>query len=128
MILNTNLSRRSLGAFINLYDVFISVFGQLWRHHVILQAILRAACPIKANASYIVGAVTKVFILLKRDVHSEGHFNIIYNSTLKRQWTYLYFERNGENQQIFLTKCLMYVWSIYCPNLQFLPQFVIKLT
>ena len=57
--------------------------------YIILWAILKVECPMKAKALYIVKALTKVCIFLKRPVASQGYFNLLYNSTLKLHWLYL---------------------------------------
>ena len=43
-------------------------------HCIILLAILRVACPMLANVSYILHALTKVCVFLKRSAPSKGHF------------------------------------------------------
>ena len=47
-------------------------------------------CPMTVNVMHIVQTLTKECIFLKISVPSEGHFNIIYNSTFKPYWPYLY--------------------------------------
>ena len=71
------------------YVYLLQWLGTCEDRYVILWAILKIECPMKVNALYIVNALRKVCIFLKRSVASQGHFNLLYNSTLKPHWLYL---------------------------------------
>ena len=62
-MLKTNLSRQSLSAFANIYVCLLQCLITREGCHIIRWAILRGACTMKVNASYIVRA-------LKMDVSS----------------------------------------------------------
>ena len=79
----------SLSLFTNIYIYLLQWLVTCEDRYVILWAILKVECPMKVNALYIVNALTKVCIFLKRSVASQGHFNLLYNSTLKPYWLYL---------------------------------------
>lgn len=54
--------------------------------HVISWAILKIACPMKANIYHSVWALTRIFIFLKGSVTSEDHFFILHNSSPNTRW------------------------------------------
>ena len=56
--------------------------------YIILLAIPRIICPMKANTTHIFWALLKICIFQQRFVPSEGHFSILYNFTLKLHWAY----------------------------------------
>ena len=57
--------------------------GHLWRswHHIVCYPNIKFVYPIRGNSWYIMWALTKIQIFLKRCVPSEGHAIIIYNSS-----------------------------------------------
>ena len=78
----------SLSLFTNIY-VTIAVVSHLWRSLRHIVSYSKGWIPMKANALYIVNALRKLCIFLERSVASQGHFNLLYNSTLKTHWLYL---------------------------------------
>ena len=66
-----------VSAYTNINGVFINVLGHLWRlfHHMLFHHmwnIRRVAWPKNMNELYIVRALTRAFILLKRSVLSKA--------------------------------------------------------
>ena len=88
LILNKNLSGQSLSLW-QIYVCLLQCLVTCESHCVILWAILRVACSLKANVSCIVQSLTKTCIFLKRSIPSEGHSKILNNSTVKPDWPYL---------------------------------------
>ena len=76
-MLNTNLANQSLSAFANIHDAPIAVFGHLWR---LLHIIYYFRCWVPYEGKYIAYCV-KEYV----SVPYEGHFIMLYNSTLHKK-------------------------------------------